>query len=135
MFAHNTPPMEKRFKIHFAEARTGIVLGLDGKHHSSEHPIPEVRCATANEANAICCEFFDKHPWAECWLTDTSKGTEECWRNPDKDAVESYDEWEKEKLAFLQWRSLPWLIRCFAKQPKRKRFNPQHPEDWQTTDA
>lgn len=124
--------MKKRFKIQFADARTGILLGPNGRYHISGDPLPQAHCPTADQASELYGTFFREHPWAECLLTDTVTGDQQTISNPDSHALERYNAWHAEKIEFNKWRAIPKLIRFLVKQPKLIMFDPERPDHWPT---
>ena len=122
--------MDRAFKIQLADMRTGILLDLNGRYHTSGEPAPEITATSFDDATESCRSIFDEYPWAECLVTNLVTGERQMLNNPDAKALERFLDWEREKIAYSRWASLPWLLRLLVPSPKLTLFREDCPEDW-----
>ena len=110
--------MDRAFKIHLVDMRTGILLGSDGRYHTSGEPTPEILAASFDDATESCRSLLEEYPWAECLVINLATGERKTLSNSDTQAMERFLNWEREKNAYSRWASLPWLFRLFVPSPK-----------------
>ena len=120
--------MNNSTSLLFAGAETGKVLDDSGAWADAGrqfHP----RFDSRADAGAFMKAYLEKHPHAECWISN------DVYTEGLRVVSPHFEDYYREKTRWTRWRMSSWIRRLFTPEPVRRHFRPQNTKPSPSADA